>query len=58
MLEFVHAHYFYCEYLFGFSMLGSVDIAVLAFSDALHEHVVLDHFIHFKLLYNIILNIL
>lgn len=46
MLELVDAHDLNCEYLFGFSMLGSVDVAVLALAHALHEHVVLHNFVH------------
>lgn len=46
MLEFVHAHYFYCEELFLEAVLGAVDVAVLAFPDALHQDVVFDYFVH------------
>lgn len=46
VLKFINAHNFDCKYLFSFSILSSINIAVLTFPNILEQHIVFDHFIH------------
>ena len=46
VLELLHAHHLDCEELASGAMFGSVNVAVLAFPDAFHQHIILYHFIH------------
>jgi hypothetical protein len=55
LFEFVNVHHLHCIKVLCFSVLGAVDIAVLALPYALHQHVVFHHFVHYlaMLLYSL-----
>jgi hypothetical protein len=46
LLEFVDVHHFDRVEVLGFSVLGAVYVTVLAFSDALHQYVIFNNFVH------------
>lgn len=46
MFKLLHAHHFHSEQLSSAAMLSSINISILTLTDALHQHVILYHFIH------------